>query len=446
MATPSENSGSGLRRELGLFTTVNISVGLIIGAGIFAVPSVIAGHLDSMGLILGVWIVGGLMTLSGAFAFGELAAAMPQTGGTYVYLREGYGPLIAFLFGWAQLLVINSGSYAALSTIFASYVNFFVPTSIFGTKLIASGAVALVTALNFFGVKKAGAVQNVLTPLKVGVLLFIIGCGFLLGKGDWTNVTPIFNGFNKPGLLAAFGLALVSVLWTYDGWMDICYASGEVKNPERTLPRTFVLSIASLVVVYLLVNLVYHYVLPHGDIQASDMVAADVAAKMLGPIGGTLIAITVILSTFTALNSTTLTGVRIFFAMARDGLFFKWVAKAHPRFHTPTGALLISGVWSLLLILSGTFEQLATYFIFITWLFYGLAVGAVLVLRKKQPDLPRPYKTVGYPVTPIFFILAAALLLLNTVINSAVEALAGLGLLLLGVPVYFFWRRKHKSQ
>ncbi|MFQ5606137.1 MAG: APC family permease, partial [bacterium] len=432
-----ENSKSGLRRDLGLFTAVNISVGLIIGSGIFAVPSVIAGHLDSIGLILGVWAVGGLMALCGAFSFGELAAAMPQTGGTYVYLREAYGPLVAFLFGWAQLLVINSGSYAAISTIFANYFNFFVPTSPFGTKLIAAGVVTAITILNFIGVKKAGNVQNALTPIKAGVLVFLVCGGFLFGKGDWANVQPLFSELNKGGLFSAFGLALISVLWAYDGWMDVCYASGEIKNPERTLPKTFIFSIVSLMAIYLLVNLVYHYILPHEQVQNSAMVASDVAQKILGPIGGTFIAVTVVLSTFGALNSTTLTGARIFYAMARDGLFFEWVGKAHPRFHTPSGALIISALWSFVLIFSGSFDQLITYFIFIMWVFYGLAVGAVFVLRAKKPDLPRPYKTVGYPFTPIIFLVASVLLLINTMTNSALESLVGLGLLVLGVPVYF---------
>lgn len=438
------NSDPGLRRDLGLFTAVNISIGLIIGSGIFAVPSVIANHLDSVGLILLVWIVGGLMALCGAFSFGELAAAMPKTGGTYVYLREAYGPMIAFLFGWAQLLVINSGSYAAISTIFANYFNYFVPTSQLGTKFIAAGAVSAVTLLNIVGVKRAGNVQNALTPLKVAVLVFLVLGGFLFAKGDWSNIAPLFRPTAGMSTVTAFGLALISVLWTFDGWMDVCYASGEIKNPERTLPKTFTLSIISLLVIYLLVNLLYHYILPHAQVKASAMVASDAADVILGPIGGTVIALTVVFSTFGALNSTTLTGARIFYAMAQDGLFFRWVGKADPRFHTPVGALLISSGWSFVLIFSGTFDQLITYFIFIMWIFYGLAVGAVLVLRAKRPDLARPYKTKGYPITPILFVLAALLLLINTLNNSAVESLSGLGLLIIGIPVYFYWRSKSR--
>lgn len=433
---------SGLRCDLGLFTSVNISIGLIIGSGIFAVPSVIAGHLDSSGLILMVWVVGGLMALSGAFSFGELAAALPHTGGTYVYLREAYGPLLAFLFGWAQLLVINSGSYAAISTIFANYFNYFIPTSVLGTKLIAAGAVSIITFLNFIGVKKAGNVQNVLTPLKVVILIFLVLSGFLFKKGDWVNVTPIFSSITNFGTLSAFGLALISVLWTYDGWMDVCYASGEVKNPERTLPKTFTLSIFSIIGIYLLVNLLYLYVVPHEQMQNSEMVASEAGDKIFGPVGGSVIALTVVFSTFGALNSTTLTGARIFYAMARDGLFFHWVGKANPKFQTPGGALLISALWSFVLIFSGGFEQLITFFIFIMWVFYGLAVGAVIVLRAKRPDLPRPYKTRGYPFTPLFFILSAILLLVNTLKNSAFESLAGLGLLLLGIPIYYYWKSK----
>lgn len=436
----------GLRRDLDLFTSVAISLGLIIGSGIFAVPSVIAGHLDSAGLILMVWVVGGLMALSGAFSFGELAAALPHTGGTYIYLREAYGSLVAFLFGWAQLLVINSGSYAAISTIFANYVNYFISTSVLGTKLIAVGAVSIITFLNFIGVKKAGNVQNTLTPLKVGVLIFLVMSGFLLKKGDWSNMTPLFSDASNLGILTVLGLALISVLWTYDGWMDVCYVSGEIKNPERTLPRAFTLSIFSIMGIYLLVNLLYLYVLPHGDMQNSEMVASDAADKILGSFGGSLIAVTVVFSTFGALNSTTLTGARIFYAMAQDGLFFNWVGKAHPKYHTPVGALLISALWSFVLIFSGGFEQLITFFIFIMWVFYGLAVGAVFVLRAKRPDLPRPYKTFGYPFTPIFFILAATLLLVNTLKNSTLESLAGLGLLILGIPVYFYWKSKNKYE
>lgn len=435
---------AGLRRDLGLFTAVNISIGLIIGSGIFAVPSVIANHLDSVGLILLVWSVGGLMALCGAFAFGELAAAMPNTGGTYVYLREAYGPLIAFLFGWAQLLVINSGSYAAISMIFANYFNYFIPTSPLGTKFISAGAVLTVTSLNIIGVKRAGNVQNALTPLKVGVLVFLVLAGFLFTKGDWGHVTPLFHPATGLGTFTAFGLALISVLWTFDGWMDVCYASGEVKEPERTLPKTFTLTIVAVLAIYLLVNLLYHYILPHAQIKDSAMVASDTADVILGPVGGTVIALTVVFSTFGALNSTTLTGARIFYAMAQDGLFFRWVGKVSPRFHTPVGALLISAVWSFILIFSGTFDQLITYFIFIMWIFYGLAVAAVFVLRVKRPDLVRPYKTIGYPVTPLLFVFAALLLLINTLNNSALESLVGLGLLVLGIPVYFYWKPKRR--
>lgn len=433
---------SGLRRDLGLFTSINISIGLIIGSGIFAVPSVIAGYLDSTGLILLAWVIGGLMALCGAFAFGELAAAMPHTGGTYLYLREAYGPLAAFLFGWAQLLVINSGSCAAISTIFANYFNFFVPTSELGTRWIAAGAVAVITLLNILGVKKAGNVQNALTPLKVGVLIFLVAVGFFFKKGDWSQATPLFSGLSNLQTLPLFGLALISVLWTYEGWNDLCYASGEVKNPQKTLPRTFILSIVSILVIYLLVNLLYHYILPHGRIQTSTMVASDAADAIIGPPGGTVIALTVVVSTFGALNSTMLTGVRVFYAMARDGLFFAWVGRAHPKFHTPVGALIISCFWSVLLIFSGAFDQLITYFIFIMWIFYGLAIGAVFVLRRKRPDLPRPYKTFGYPWTPVLFLFATILLLINTLQNSALESLAGLGLLVVGVPVYFYWKKR----
>ena len=438
----SQETSEGLLRELGLFSSINIALGLIIGSGIFVVPSTVAGYLDSPGTILLVWFFGGLLSLAGALTFGELGAALPHTGGTYVYFREAYGSMVSFLFAWAQLLVINSGGSAAISMIFAFYFNYFIPTSPLVTKMIAAGAVAFICALNYFGVKKGSGVQNILTPLKVGVLLFLVVAGFSMGKGDWSNVIPLFEKDAGIGKISAFGLALIAVLWTYDGWMDVCFASGEIKNPQRNLPRTLIISVVSIIGIYLLVNLLYIYVVPYEQLKTSTLPASDAARTFFGPVGGSFIAVTVMISTFGALNSSILTAARIFYAMARDRLFFQWVGKAHPRYHTPSGAIIISGIWSVVLIFSGTFSQLLTFVIFILWVFYGLAVGSVFVLRWKRPDLPRSYRTWGYPITPFLFLLATALLLGNTLINSAWESMVGLVLLLTGIPVFFYWQRR----
>lgn len=439
-----QETSEGLLRELGLFSSINISLGIIIGSGIFAVSSTVAGYLESPGAILLVWFLGGLLSLSGALTFGELAAALPHTGGTYVYLREAYGSLVSFLFAWAQLLVLTPGSSAAISMIFAFYLNYFFPTSPLGTKMIAAGAVAFICTLNYLGVKKGSGLQNILTPIKVGVLLFLVVAGFSMGKGDWSNVIPFFTKNSELGTISAFGLAFIAVLWTYDGWMSICFNSGEIKNPKRTLPRTLIISVVSIIGIYLLVNLLYMYVVPYERLKTSEMLASETAQTIFGPIGGSFIAVAVMTSTFGALNSNIITDTRVFYAMARDRLFFQWLGKAHPRYHTPSGAIVVSGIWSVVLIFSGTFNQIVTFFIFILWMFYGMAIGSVFILRWKRPDLPRSYLTWGYPITPILFLLATVLLLGNTIINSTRESVFGLLLLLTGVPIYFYWQNRYK--
>ena len=437
-------TSDGLRRELGLFSSVNIALGLVVGSGIFAVPGIVAGYLDSPGTILFVWFFGGLLSLAGALTVGELAAALPHTGGSYVYLREAYGPFVGFLFAWALLLVVNGASAGCISMIFAFYCNYFVATSPLGVKMIAVGVVTGICVLNYMGVRKGSGVQNILTPLKVGVLLFLIMVGLSMGKGDWSNVFPLFARDSGLGTISTFGIALIAVLWTYDGWMDICFASGEIKNPKQTLPRTFIISVSSVTCIYVLINLLLIYVVPYGRLKASGSPASDAAQVLFGPVGGSLIAVVVMVATLSALNSSILTGARVFYAMGRDKLFFQWLGRPHPRYHTPGAAIIISGIWAVVLIFSGTFEQIMTFFVFIMWMFYGLIVGSVFVLRWKQPDLPRPYRAWGYPVTPILFLLATALLLGNTLVSSTREALIGLLILSTGIPVYLYWKLRQK--
>jgi len=438
-----------LPRVLGPLSIIGIVVGTMIGSGIFIVPSSMAGELGSPLLMLAVWVVGGVLSFFGALSLSELGAAFPQAGGMYVYLREAYGPLVAFLFGWTLFLIIDAGSMATLAVAFSSkYLPHFVSLSPAATKAVAIGLIFVLMAVNIRGVKWGALVQNLFTVIKFAALLALIVAVFAFAKGSAAHfVTPApggaaGGGAGGTGALGAFGVALVAVLWAFKGWEVSTFSAGEIRNPEKNLPLGIFAGTLMVILLYLGANLAYLYAFPIQDIAKSGRIASDVMAFAVGPAGGTFIALAILFSITGACNGHLLTGPRVYYAMARDGVFFKSVARLHPRFLTPHVSLVAVSIWASLLCVSGTFEQLFTYVVFGLWIFFGLTVGAVMILRRKRPDLPRPYRTWGYPVTPVLFILAALYISINSLIAKFGNTIVGLAIILLGIPAYLYWKRR----
>ena len=430
-----------LPRVLGFMDVIGILVGTVIGSGIFIVPAAMAAQVKSPVLMLSVWLVGGVLSFFGALTFSELGAMYPAAGGMYVYLREAYGRLIAFLFGWAMFFVIEAGSVAALAMAFSSkYLTYFVPLSPTETKIAALVFCTVLAAINYLGTRWGARVQNLLMFIKFGAILgvSIVVLGF--GDGNTANwITPAAD--LSPGMIGPFGVALVASLWAYKGWEAATFSAGEIKNPERNLPLGLFAGTLVCMVLYLVANLAYLYVLPIDAVAKSTRIAADAMGAAVGPISATIVSAVILLSITGAANGNFLTAPRVFFAMSRDRLFFSRIADVHPKYLTPYVAIIALWLWSSILSVSGTFEQLASYVVFGQWVFFGLTVAAVIVLRKKQPDRPRPYKTWGYPVTPILFILAALFISVNQLVNQFGNAMAGLGIIALGLPAYWFWNR-----
>ena len=441
-ATPT-SSRPQLPRVLGFTSVIGILIGSVIGSGIFVAPNAIASLVLSPQLILAVWVVGGVLSFFGALAFAELGAAYPEAGGAYIYLREGYGRLIAFLFGWTLFFVIDSGAVATLAVAFsARYLPYFVPLSPLATKLVALALIALLVAVNILGVRYGAALQNLLTFIKLGAIIAVSVVVFLFATGNTANfVNPAPAGFDG-GLVANFGAALVLALWAYKGWEAVSYSSGEVRNPERNLPLGLLVGTIAVIVLYVSTNLAYLYVFPASEVAKSSRIAADAMNVAMGPIGATIIAAVILFSISGAANGNILTAPRVFYAMSRDGLFFKRFADVHPKLLTPHISILATGAWAAVLSVTGTFEQLATYVVFGQWIFFGLTVAAVMVLRRTRPDLPRPYRTWGYPVTPVVFVVAALYISLSTLITQPWNAIGGLASIAAGVPAYLYWQRR----
>ncbi len=433
-----------LPRVLGLWDVLGILIGSVIGSGIFIVPAEIAGLLKAPILIMSVWVVGGCLSFFGALCFAELGAMFPEAGGMYVFLREAYGRLIAFLFGWTLFLVIDTGAIATLSMAFSSkYLPYFVPMSPVAIKGVALVFVVVLVAVNYIGVRYGAGLQNLLMFIKFAAILGVTGIVFGFAHGNTQNFTaPAVSQVTSAGLVGAFGLALVRSLWAYKGWEMTTFTAGELKNPGRNLPLGLFAGTLLVIGLYLATNLAYLYVFPASEIATKSRVAADAVQLVIGPVAGSIIAIVILLSITGAANGNVLTAPRVVFAMAKDGLFFKGLAAVHPARQTPHVAILVVGVWAAILSLSGTFEQLATYVIFGQWIFFGLTAGAVIVLRAKRPDLARPYRTPGYPITPIVFIAAALFISVNTLIQQPLNALAGLGIIVLGVPAFAYGQAK----
>jgi APA family basic amino acid/polyamine antiporter len=439
-------TAKALPRVLGLWDIVSIVIGGVIGSGIFLVPKDMAAAMGGPLLILAVWAVGGLLSFFGALSFGELGAAMPEAGGVYVYLREAYGSLVAFLFGWTLFLVIDSGAIATLAVAFSSkYLPHFFALSPAAQKVVSVALILFLMAVNYIGVRAGANLQNLLTVIKLSGLVGICVVIFLFAKGTTAN----FVGGGAPtlggGFWSRFGIALIASLWAYKGWESATYSAGETKNPQRNLPLGILIGCGAIIVLYIIAQLAYLYVIPASGIAHSDRIAADAMNLVLGGIGASIISFIILFSIMGATNQNFICSPRVYFAMAKDGLFFPQIAAVHPKFLTPHVSIVAIGLWSIILSLSGTFEQLFTYVIFGQWIFFGLTVAAVIVLRKKRPDLPRPYKTWGYPVTPLVFILAALYIAASSLISQFWNALAGLGIIVLGLPFYFIWKRRAKT-
>jgi len=469
-ATALESSSSSplkisLVRGLSLLDAVLLIVGGVIGSAIFLTAADIANPLPHPLYFVMVWAVGGLVSILACFAFAELAAMFPQSGGQYIYMREAYGDLVAFLYGWMIFTVSCGGSIAALAVGFAEYMGAIVPAisrqhviwtgyGIVLTRahLVAVGSIAFLTWINVVGLRRGAILQNIATWLKFAAMAVFVGLGLTIGKGYWSHFTTtgvaagaggpgLFMGHSPWHLLPAFGVALIAVFWAYDGWIYATWVSGEVKNPQRNLPRALVIGVIAVTVIYIAMNLVYLYALPMTKIATTGTVAHAAAEKLFSPAAAIWLSAMIALSCFGANASCILSGARVYFAMARDGVFFQKMAEVHPRWRTPAFSLIGQGVWGAILCLSGRYDQLYTYVMFMMVVSYLAGVGALFVLRRKQPHTPRPYRCTGYPWLPVLYLIFGGLWALNALVERPKEALAGIVIVLIGVPGYLYWKR-----
>lgn len=431
------STGAELPRKLGLLDSLSIVVGVIIGAGIFLVPNLVAQQLKSSSAFLSVWVFAGVISFFGALACAELGTMFPATGGQYVFLRESWGSLVGFLCGWSMFVVARTAQVAWLAVTFALYVSYFIQLSGLESKLLGLGAIAAFTVINYWGVKAGALVQNIFTFAKVAGLLLIIGSAFLWSGRVAVSSQPAVAGFS----LSGFGVALIACLLACDGWVQLSFVAGEIRNPRRNILLALAIGSAVCTAIYLLANLAYLRVLSIPEIAASEHVGAAVAARVLGSSGGKLLSLIILMSIVGTLNGCFLTSPRIYFAQARDGLFFRRFATVHPQHETPSFAIVAQGLWAGVLLVTGSFESLLDYALFALWLSYGAMVAGVIVLRVQRPDIARPYRMWGYPVTAILFLAITAWFLGNMIVTRPMPSLAGLGFIVAGIPVYFFWAR-----
>ncbi|MBS1850438.1 MAG: amino acid permease [Acidobacteria bacterium] len=439
---PAEQGPVSLARELTFSDGVALVVGIVIGSGIFLVPAGVAQQLHSVSAGLSIWIVGGVLSFFGALSIAELASAFPGAGGLYVYLREAYGRGTAFVYGWALLSMIQSGSIATLAVAFGLYSG-----QVFGLtparqKMASIACIAALTLLNSFGVRHGKYTQNVATVCKTGGLILLIG--LLVARGHWGTLQAHFVT-SEPFHLLPYGVALVAVLWAYEGWHCVSFAAGEFKNTNRDLPRALAWGSFVVAAIYVLANIAYYLVLSPLQLQNSDRAAAAAVSSVYGAGATIFISLVILISILGATNGMVLTGARVYYAMAQDKVFFPQFQKLHSRYRTPVLALTLQGIWASVLTLAGSFQELFTYVIFTAWIFYGLTVAAVIVMRKKAPAILRSFRVPAYPWVPLLFVVAALGIALSTMVNNPSHAAMGLGLVLLGLPIYllfnFFNRR-----
>jgi APA family basic amino acid/polyamine antiporter len=448
-----------LVRGLGAWDGTLLTIGAMVGTGIFITAGDIARWVPHPRLILLVWLAGGLLTLAGAVTYAELGVLFPRAGGMYHFLKEAYGPLPGFLFGWASFLVIMSGGIAAIAVGFGEYLGSFLPWfstqhvlvavplgswiwTLSGGQVAAAAAILLLTAVNYVGLKEGAGIQSLMTVLKVGAVIGFAALGLLVVPKAHPGVQiPLPEG----GIAAAFGVGLIAALWSYDGWYGLVLSAGEVRQPERNLPRGLVWGTVAVIGMYLLLNVVYIRALPVEAMATTPRIGETAAAALFGPLGARLVSLVVLVSTFGCLAATILYAARIYLPMAQDGLFFHALAEVHPRHRTPGRCLLAQGGWSAILAVSGTFSQLYTYAMVVVILAHVATGAALFVLRRTRPELPRLYRAWGYPVVPGLFILACGLLVVNTVSERPLESLWGLGLVALGLPAYAYWRHRTRE-
>ncbi len=460
MKQPPEGSLSsdGLVRGLGRWDATLLTVGAVIGTGIFITTADMARVLPHEGMILLVWTLGGFLTLAGALTYAELGALYPRAGGMYHYLKEAYGTFWGFLFGWACFLVIMSGGIAAVAVAFGEYLGSFIPMfstgnilltlplggwswSVSGGQVAGALAILILTAVNYIGLREGAAVQNFLTVFRIGSIIAFVVLAFFVDKPVSASIIAPLPDNN---LFAAVGIGMIAALWTYDGWYGATFSAGEMRDPRRTLPFGLVWGTVIVMVLYALINLVYFVALPLDVIAATPRIGETAAAALFGDGGGRVMSFAILVSTFGCLAATILYSPRIYLAMSRDGVFFRGLGAVHPRYHTPGRSLWAQSLWAIVLTLSGSYEQIYTYVVFGGLLFHVATAGAVIVLRRRLPDMERPYKVIGYPWVPLLFILASVLLLVNTLVEKPIESLIGLVLIGAGVPAYLWWHHQKR--
>lgn len=477
-----EQTNVKLKRELGLITTILYVIGAVIGSGIFKKPALMAGQLGSPELLLGIWVIAGVITLFGALTNAEVAGMISETGGQYIFFQRMYGEFTGFLYGWGIFIVIQTGSIASLAYVFSEYSQYFVklprfspevensvvlhiplignifPIANIGVKMVTIGLLTFLTFINYLGVKFGGRVVAFFTSTKLLLMLFFVFMALFLTSGNVSNFSTNIPIADMPQKSIFLGIiaALSGAFWAYDGWNNVTYLAGEIKNPQKSIPVGLFIGTAIIITMYLLVNIAYIYVLPMTEMAKSTLVAADAANKILGGIGAGFIAALVMVSTFGTSNGTIMASARVYYAMAHRGMFFQKIGNIHPKFFTPANALWIQLFWSALLVLSGTFDILTDMLIFVSWIFYALGAYGVFILRKKMPDTPRPYKVWGYPYVPIIFIIFAFFFVVFTLYNDIISYIDGrsqlinsvFGLLLLatGIPFYFLFKKIYKTK
>jgi basic amino acid/polyamine antiporter, APA family len=438
------NSDPELKRKLGPFDAAMIVSGSIIGSGIFMNSSECARFLQTSSQLLFVWIIGGVIALLGGLCFAELGAMFPRTGGQYVYLEKAFRPWLGFLFGWTLFSTIQTGAIAAVSYTCARFIGTFIPMSNGATILLAVALIWGLSLVNFLGIRPGSMVQNVFTALKIAALFGLILIGFL-GKGPSLSLGPLFpTGFNL-NILSALGLALMPALFSYGGWQNLNYVGGEVRNPAKNMPLAILSGVSLVVAVYILSNFVYVRALPLEAIQGSTKLAADAVEAMAGPWGGRFISLAIIVSTFGITNVFIMAGARVYYVMAREKAFLPVAARLHPKYGTPGASIFLQSLWASVLLLSNTYGQLLQYVTFGDWIFFSLTALALIVLRKKAPDLPRPYRVWGYPVVPAVFFLISAAVVANVFISSPAKSLTGTAIILGGLPLFYFSRKRGRG-
>jgi APA family basic amino acid/polyamine antiporter len=436
-----------LARVLGLRDLTLLTIGSVIGSGIFLVPGEVLKQAGGqIGPAMLVWFSGGVLSLLGALTYAELSAENPKAGGIYVHLRECFGPLPAFLFGWTLFFAMNGGTVATLAVAFSTMLSAIVPMPAGMAKLVSIAMIAVLTIVNIRGTRTSADLQNWTTGIKVGAILVMSVALLAFGHGYSSSSAAVWPTAFSGSLVSGFGLAMIGVLWAYEGWQYPTFNAGEVINPQRNFPRAFFVGTVALIGIYLIANLAYIAALGPAGVINSTSVAAESLTVIINPTAAKLIAITILISVFSAANSNVLSCPRVYYAMANDGLFFRKLAEVHPRFGTPAFAIAVGSVWAMILAAAGTFTELLTYVVFSGWIFYGLCAATIFVYRKRYPERERPYKVPGYPWTPLLFIIAAFVLVANTLFNNLkdqpVKTLLAVGIIALGLPAYLIWRSR----